>query len=356
MAKTAESPVNKGLSWEWYIANFGGGLLSQKAIEMRSSIRTGLESVDTEYGEEVARVLEKLLPHAIIGASEFVNRFSPLIAELRPNDVVRNVMERRLADGRNMTDLGVDEKDVRQAVSAFQKNMAFRRGETRIQKDSGQTRGEGLGDYLREVLDRLSANGGLEYVTPEGVNIRLDRNEVERTFAAAGILEGFTGDITREKVLTFLCALVATLILGYFSIWSSAFGAGGGKITDGSMLMAVVMNPIEYLGMSALLTPVSESTLRMIRNDVGTIFGKQISTDTIRSVVQLLLLALIVITYGYDMSTTYNGLPHMGINDQTARLLLTPLATFGLEFSAAKLIGTVRDIFEGRRGQGGGRN
>lgn len=312
----------------------------QKSGAIIGSMKQGIAEIN-KVSPISARIIECALPYAIQEATELNTAITSIIPELNAQTITQKVLQMapkdHLLHQQNPHQI---EEMVEGFISSSRTSQIKRKGKIQTNPHKEKGNNENLLGSIKNLISPMA-------VTTNGLLMRVPEiDQKEKIMTKLTILEGLTGDITREKILTLMSAIVATAVLGYVSVYSSAIGAGSGQINNGSLLAALAMNPVEYLGLSSLLTPVKESVIRSMRNDIDQISGIKFSSNHLRTIIQLIKLALIVGTYAYDLVTTWEGLPNMGIKDARAVTLLTPLATFGLEFAAAKMVGAISDIKE----------
>jgi hypothetical protein len=339
-------PLKTTGNWRWEV-NHGYGGPNQKSGFIINVLEDGLKAV-RECSSEKAGILEIILPLVVPLASEANQFMYDHRAEVDRNAVAEQML----------TWLpGAKKEDVHQFVDSFIKSIRPPKTETansRAPRNSAEKKSK-LAGLFGQLTNGAFNRPFLMPVTPEGMILQGEPEEQFKDIIlkAGTLLEGLTQHITREKSLTLLYSLSGTLIFGGISVVTSSRGASvTGIPTPTTTLFAVGINILEYMGIKGLLTPVNESTLRKLAGREGTILGRSVSTDTIRSMIQVFWLGIIASAYAFDAITGFRGMPAMGISEPTARVLATVASTFGVDFMAPVLMSTLEDIAKHSRTAG----
>lgn len=349
--ETSLAPVH---DWRWCIQHACEGP-NPKSSLLTNIIGANLQQL-RELNPQIAEKAERALPYAVAGVAEFSQRFNDWAKEYSPEEVTTRMLqiEAQLPEDWRLS-LRLEPDQIKDFVTNLLQTGFNPLKPIELQKNTDRKRQDEMNSpSLISFFDQLQGIKllpSMEPVLVEGLKGYDKASDDKLKVMPVSIFEGLLGHVRKEEGLTIIAALATSVIFGWLSIQSSAMGfSGTSEVTREGQLVAVAISLYEYVGLSNLLSarePEADQVAEAAAGAKLVFFGKELPGDLIDNFLGTSAFLLWIAAYGYDLVSTYIGLPKMGITDNfLLKLFLTPLASIGFEVSLAtawiKTTGIVR--------------
>ncbi len=204
--------------------------------------------------------------------------------------------------------------------------------------------------FLTKATQALTIHlmpASLETNTPEGliVSMRGDWRQTPLTSS------GTKAIIEPAPTARLVASAALAAILGYISITTSARGAAGGlEANNLTIAAAAAISLYQYVMTHTIMSWVTERQERISKGIHPRVLGKMgdttITSESIATMYNLTLALILGLSYVYDLSTTWIGLPSMNVVNPVMKAILTFMASFGFEASVNVAVDALGELVE----------